>query len=254
MAKLNIQAIRELARKIVAESPQGIRYSQLAAKIASSSPETPRNSINGAIWDLDVAFPNLISKPSRGLFIAVAANHAESVVISSQSVDDEREQPEESRFYDLFADYLKNDLEEVTAVAALGGSPRKIKWGTPDVVGVYKPLPSDTIQFPKEIITAEIKTNPQESVTAFGQAASYRLFSTKTYIVMPRALDKVESERLEALCMLFGMGLVLFDVDVEKPEFATIIRAQRFSPDVYYVNEFAEWLKKFDKEKFNELF
>jgi hypothetical protein len=37
-----------------------------------------------------------------------------------------------------FADYLKNDLDEVTAVAPLGGCGLKGRWGTPDVIGVYK--------------------------------------------------------------------------------------------------------------------
>ena len=37
----------------------------------------------------------------------------------------------ESDFYQPFADWLKNDLEEVTDVAPLGGADLKGKWGTP---------------------------------------------------------------------------------------------------------------------------
>jgi hypothetical protein len=45
----------------------------------------------------------------------------------------------ESDFYDTFAEWLKNDLDEVTDATALGGAAMGKKWGTPDVVGVYKP-------------------------------------------------------------------------------------------------------------------
>jgi len=52
-------------------------------------------------------------------------------------------------------------------------------------VGIYKPLASNLIKFPIEIVSAEIKIDPQQPVVAFGQAVAYRLFSTKPYIAMP---------------------------------------------------------------------
>ena len=75
----------------------------------------------------------------------------------------------EEHFYEPFAEYLKNDLDEVTEVASLGGAGLKGKWGTPDVIGVYKPLASNLIKFPLEIVAAEIKIDPQTPVVAFGQ-------------------------------------------------------------------------------------
>ena len=54
--------------------------------------------------------------------------------------------------------------------------------------------------------------------------------------------------------MLFGVGLVLFDVNLEKPNFTIRMRAQRFSPDMFYVNEFAERMKQLDPEEFEKLF
>ena len=56
------------------------------------------------------------------------------------------------------------------------------------MVGIYKPLASNLIKFPIEIVSAEIKIDPQVPVVAFGRAVAYRLFSTKTYIAMPRTL------------------------------------------------------------------
>ena len=85
----------------------------------------------------------------------------------------------EEDFYEPFAEYLKNDLDEVTTVASFGGAGLKGKWGTPDVIGVYKSLASNLIKFPLEIVAAEIKIDPQTPVVAFGQAVAYRLFAAK---------------------------------------------------------------------------
>jgi hypothetical protein len=60
--------------------------------------------------------------------------------------------------------------------------------------------------------------------------------------------------RLEALCMLFGVGLVLFQTNPEKPSFQIRVRAQKFTPDMFYVNEFEDRLREFDPEKFEQLF
>ena len=103
-------------------------------------------------------------------------------------------------------------LDEATTAVSLGGAGMQKKWGTPDVVGVYRPLASQRIKFEPEIISAELKIDPMAPVVAFGQAAAYRLFSAKSYVVMPATISEEDSSRLEALCMLFGIGLVLFDV------------------------------------------
>src|SRR5438105_3283315 len=70
MAKLSVKEIQALAKQIVAESPGGIRYSALVQHISMENPETPKNTIHGAVWDLATRFPNEITKPSRGLFLA----------------------------------------------------------------------------------------------------------------------------------------------------------------------------------------
>jgi hypothetical protein len=85
------------------------------------------------------------------------------------------------------------------------------------VVRIYKPLASNLIKFPIEIVSAEIKIDPQAPVVAFGQSVAYRLFSTKTYVAMPRTLTEEDQSRLESLCMLFGVGLVIFDLNRDAP-------------------------------------
>lgn len=255
MPKLNVQQIRQLARSIIANSPGGVRYSVLVQKISEQSPETPKNTIHGSVWNLRALFPNEISKPSRGLFTPASKPGDESVVVgSTEQTAVTGAKVKESDFYGPFAEWLRDDLEEVTQVAPLGGAGLKSKWGTPDVVGVYKPLASNLIKFPIEIVSAEVKIDPQAPVVAFGQAVAYRLFSTKTYIAMPTTLTEEDQSRLESLCMLFGVGLVLFDLNKDAPQFSIRVRAQRFSPDMFYVNEFADRLKQLDAETFEDLF
>jgi len=252
MAKLSTNQIREIARKIIASNKGGIRYSDLHEQIATLNPETPKNTIHGSIWDLHLRFPQEIGKPSRGLFVPGGATPANSVATEEISVVNQKYKEED--FYEPFAEWLKSDLDEVTDSAALGGASMGKKWGTPDVVGVYKPLASNLIKFAIEIVSAEIKIDPGQPVVAFGQAIAYRLFSTKTYIAMPLTMTLEDLSRLEALCMLFGVGLVLFELKPDKPNFQIRVRAQKFTPDMFYVNEFAERLKESDTDKFEELF
>jgi hypothetical protein len=255
MAKLKGKEIQKLAKTIIVESPGGIRYSTLVDKVSQLTPETPKNTIHGSVWNLDSLFPNEIIKPSRGLFTAVGATENDTVVVgNTEQVASTGAKIKESDFYEPFAQWLKNDLGEVTDVAPLGGAGLKSKWGTPDVVGIYKSRASDLIKFPLEIVSVEMKIDPQAPVVAFGQAIAYRLFSSKTYIAMPTSLTETDQSRLESLCMLFGVGLVLFDLNKDAPAFSIRVRAQRFSPDMFYVNEFAERLKYHDGEIFEELF
>ncbi len=255
MAKLTVKQIQELAKSIIAANPGGIRYSALVNQILQLNPETNENTIYGSVWDLDKTFPNEVAKPSRGLF--TPAKKIENDIISLGSAEEVGPtgiKIKESDFYEPFAEWLKNDLDEVTDVAALGGGGLKGKWGTPDVVGTYKKQPGNVIEFPIEIVSAEIKIDPLAPVVAFGQAISYRLFSTKTYIAMPTTLTEEDKSRLESLCMLFGVGLVLFDLNKDKPQFSIRVRAQRFSPDMFYANEFADRLKQHNRKMFSELF
>jgi len=255
MGKLTVLQIQNLARSIIGENPGGIRYSILVDKICQQTPETPKNTVHGSVWNLDALFPNEIAKPSRGLFTPVSKSVIDTVDLGrTEQVAATGVEVRESDFYEPFAQWLKTDLDEVTEVASLGGAGLKSKWGTPDVVGIYKPLASNLIKFSVEIVSAEIKVDPQAPVVAFGQAVAYRLFSTKTYIAMPTTLTEEDQSRLESLCMLFGVGLVLFDLNKDTPRFSIRVRAQRFSPDMFYVNEFADRLKQHDTEIFEELF
>jgi hypothetical protein len=192
-----------------------------------------------------------VVKPSRGLFQPFSAADLAAV---PQVIVPASPKISEEDFYEPFAEWLKNDLDEATMAVSVGGAGFQKKWGTPDVVGIYKPLPSDRIKFPSEIIAAEIKIDPLQPVIAFGQAVAYRLFAAKSYIVVPGSISEEDYSRLEALCMLYGVGLVLFTLDPKDPKFTIRVRAQRFLPDMFYVNEFADRLYQLDASVFNRLF
>ncbi len=243
----SIRDIKQAAREIVLANPGGIRFGAIVEQVLGRLPDANVNTVGAAVVNLAISFPNDIVKPGRGLYKPKAAP-GETPPVPAPPVRREED------FYEPFATWLKNDLEEVTNVVALGGAGMRAKWGTPDVVGVYKPTAGDLIRFPPEIVTAEIKVDPNAPVVAFGQAVAYRLFSTKTYVVMPDSMGEEDAGRLEALCLLFGVGLVLFDPAEEEPQFQIRVRAQRVLPDMFYVNEFAERLKDLDREAFEKLF
>ncbi len=246
MRKLTVREVQAEALKIIAVNPGGIRYTDLVNEILRRSPETPRNTVNGSIWNLDTLRPGAVRKPSRGLFQPVGGE--------AQIEEPKPPKVKEEEFYEPFAEWLKNELDEVTDVVALGGATFRAKWGTPDILGVYKPLASNLIKFPIEIVSAEVKVNPSEAITAFGQAAAYRLFSAKTYIAMADTIPQDDLSRLESLCMLYGVGLVLFDLNPKDPSFRIRMRAQRFSADMFFVNELADRLRTQDPQTFEKLF
>ena len=101
----------------------------------------------------------------------------------------------------------------------------------------------------------ERKIDPSQSVVAFGQAIAYRLFATRVSVVMPTTLSAEDLSRLESLCQLFGIGLVLFSPqDPVEPDFQIRVRSQAFRPDMYYTNEFARRLHEIAPDKFDTLF
>ena len=128
--------------------------------------------------------------------------------------------------------------EECTKAIKLGGNKFKEKWGTPDVIGIREPNKWDIIQFPVEIVSAEVKLDPNNLITAFGQACAYRLFSHKTYLVVPKESQESDKARLDILCQLFGLGLVFFDSgNSDLPNFEIRVRPIKQEPDMNFVNE-----------------
>ena len=145
----------------------------------------------------------------------------------------------EEDFYAPFVEWLVNEIEDVTRAIPLGGNRFRDKWGTPDVIGIKKPGLRDLIKGATEIVSAEIKTDTGQLIIAFGQACAYKLFSHKVYLVVPVQAEYEEISRLDALCQIFGIGLVTFDTSkVDTPDFRIMVRPSRNEPDLFYTNKY----------------
>ena len=213
-------------------------------RISQEFPDIPVNTIHGTVWDLDKRLPNEVYKPARGLFRHVNFKE-EEISKEEPKLPFEAVKIKEEDFYKPFASWLVNELEECTVAIPLGGNKFKDKWGTPDVIGKREPQRSDIVKAPTEIVSAEIKVDARDLITAFGQACSYKLFSHKSYIVIPKNSPQDDVSKLDALCMIFGIGLVLFDNNnPQDPQFEIRARPLRHEPDMFYVNKYMKLIEK----------
>lgn len=78
-------------------------------------------------------------------------------------------------------------------------------------------------------------------MTAFGQACAYCLFSHKSYLVVSNEAPDDEIARLDALCQVFGIGLVLFNP--KDPNFVIRTRALYKQPDLFYANRYMKLIE-----------
>jgi hypothetical protein len=236
--------IIEVAFKILDANPEGVRYSELVRQVLASDDTFKENTIHGNVWDLSEKFPDKVYKPSRGLFRLTKYRDPATDQLKDELVPPELKKVRESDFYASFADCLENDVEECTKAISLGGNCFRDKWGTPDVIGKRESKRSDIIQAPVEIVSAEIKPDVSQLVTAFGQACAYCLFSHKSYLVISRKSPDEEIARLDALCQVFGIGLVLFDSDNPKdPRYTIRVRPRFQQPDLFYANRYMKLIE-----------
>ena len=240
------ERIKSKALELLDQFPDGLRYSELHAKILATDATFKPNTINGCIWNLDATFPEKVYKPSKGLFRLLKNKPSEAETLEPPpTMTVAISKVKEEEFYIPFADWLKNDIEDVTHAIPLGGNKFKDKWGTPDVVGKRESMRSDIIKAPTEIVSAEIKTETFQLVTAFGQACAYKLFSHKVYLVVPHQSHSEEISRLDSLCQIFGIGLVTFDADSPSaPDFRIKVRPARHEPDLFYTNKYMARIEK----------
>ncbi len=238
------EQIKTKAVELLRNNPQGIRYSQLVNVIHDSFPDIPINTIQGTVWNLDVTISREVYKADRGLFRHTSFKETQIASEEQAEVPPKGALISEEDFYQPFADYLKNELEECTKAIKLGGNRFRDRWGTPDVVGIKKSMPSDIIKFEPVIVSAEIKTGTSGLITAFGQACAYKNFSHKVYIVIPKNSSEEDKSRIESLCLIFGIGLILFDsTNKENSQFEIRVRPIKHEPDSFYVNKYMKLIE-----------
>jgi hypothetical protein len=241
--------------EILENKPKGIRYADLIRGISEELPGVNVNAIHGTVWffkqKIDKGEIKDVVRPEKGLYILQKYLKEREFGMSEYGEEEETEEIREEDFYKLFADYLVNDLEECTKAVPLGGNRFQDRWGTPDVIGTYRILGIEHIQPPIEVISAEIKTDISQLITSFGQACSYKLFSHKVYLVIPKDARGVDIKRIESLCLKFGIGLILFDRNnKENPEFEILTRAVKSEPDYFYLNKYLRLIEDVASELF----
>ena len=238
------ETITAKAIQVLKSNPEGIRYSDLVRRLQTEYPDIPVNTIHGTVWNLEVRIPNEIYKPARGLFRHTTFRQTGEKEEKQEIPVSTAEKIREEDFYEPFAEWLVNELEECTKAIPLGGNRFRDKWGTPDVVGIREPRKSDIVKPPTDIVAAEVKIDSGNLITAFGQACSYKLFSHKSYIVVPRDSPAEDVARLDALGRIFGIGLILVDVsNPGDPKFEIRVRATKHEPDMFYVNKYMKLIE-----------
>lgn len=60
--------INAKALELLEQHPEGVRWSDLNARIQASDPTFHPKTINGCVWKLTEKFPDKVYKPSKGLF------------------------------------------------------------------------------------------------------------------------------------------------------------------------------------------
>jgi len=235
----------------------------LLRAVEADAGETPHNSIHGALHTLLTTRSSDIVKVARGTYRLSKFVTADNLIADQQaSITDTtsilvqaegHETVTEQDFYESFAEWLVEN-DEATAAFALGGASLGGKWGTPDVIAVLKPRAQDIFKFEPQIVTAEIKAVPSQPVVAFGQAVAYRLFSHKSYIVVPNSTSSDDLSRLKSLCSIHGVGLVTFSLNKDQPDYSVIVLPAIAAPDMFYVNSMLDRLKSSAPELLNKLF
>ena len=204
--------VRQQMEDILSRHPEGMRAKALVDEIDLKLPNDPRNSIWAQLSMVTDAHPSKfykISEPGATYYFLYKVKKTKT----SKKI------PEEI-IYEPFAKYLLYGDEKLgvcTHAIPLGGKVFGDKWGTPDVIGLFEPRHNDVIGFPTEVVSAEIKSTPNEVMEGFGQACAYRLFSHRIYLVIPKIK---ELPRIEELCRVIGLGLVCIDMDAAQEAFA----------------------------------
>src|SRR5688572_7333570 len=107
--------IVDTAIQLLSNQPNGLRFSELHKEIEKLG--INKNSIPGVLVKLD-SISDKIYKPSKGLFKHILYKEDEVIV----DVIPKTKSLKESDFYEPFANWIINEMEECTKAIALGGA------------------------------------------------------------------------------------------------------------------------------------
>lgn len=240
--KGKIESLRIEAEALLENHPEGLNFGSIRRYLLEK--EFNKNTIGAQIPELSKKLPDIFYQPARGIYRLTKFREGGDIEEIKQVVKSERKALEKD-YYEPFVIFITEEiygLEECTKAMRLGGASNKLKYATPDVIGIFESKRTDVFKFPLEFVSAEIKApNGDPAIVGLGQACAYKLFSHKSYLVVPKLPD--EMERIESLCILFGLGLVFINPakDPTKDDpgeiFELKVRAQKTEPDYYWLNK-----------------
>lgn len=232
------------------DKPTGACYSEILQFLKEKLPGVSEKTLRGAICNYrkDRQEKKKVVVPRIGLYIL-------SIYYNQQSLPTERQTKqknfyEKSEFYLAYelANYLTNELKECTRTIILRYNEFQDKFGTPDILGIYKSPELnelDLIKLPLEIISAKINIDQNQLINSLGQCCAYKIFSHKVYLCIPKQTENEIILKIQSICSRFGIGLITFDKDnIENPNFRIIIKATKSEPDYFYVNDYIAKLSK----------
>ena len=240
----------QTALAILGENPEGVGYSELCNLLAEKLPGVNSSNFNLHVYHLPETHGDEVYKPERGKYRLrkFAQEDEQRGSPDMEPVSSGEREQRERRLYPMVADFLRG-IDECTSAIPFGGNHFGGKNNTPDVIGIMQQGIGQVLDFPIEVISAEVKYNAADAITGFGQACAYRLFSHKSYLVVPDN-ESEEMGRVESLCNLFGIGLIVFKETSETsngdqsenrpPEFTVKTRAIKHSPDMFYFKAYPD--------------
>lgn len=229
------------------ENKKGLHWKEIISVIQAKDRSLPVGTIGRAVRLL-ADEKKYVENTGWGLY-----RHKKYI---EEEIKEERiKAPNEEKFYEPFAIWLRLEQEECDKTVVYGKK-RREKWMTPDVIGRKEKTIGGVINLPPEITSAEIKSavQYQQLIQGFGQACAYKLFSHYVYLVVPEQTPQKYLYRIDKLCFKFGVGLVTYDRDIEDTSmisFKLLNRPQYHEPDtqeLMRIIDEVEWDKAEAKE------
>src|SRR5271165_2566889 len=144
----------DTVRRRAASAPRGCHYSAQQSDRMCSTAENPSAA---RIASCRCSWPgpprHIVGESHQGIKSAPATNRQNP--LCSRDVWEIPAQRTGQQCYQPFADWLV-DQEVCNRAIPLGGNVFGGKWGTPDVIGKRDKQPGDIVEFPTEIVSAEI--------------------------------------------------------------------------------------------------
>ena len=122
----NREQIVGKALELLSNSQHGICWSELNRQVRDALPQISKNTIVGTFWNLDAKLPDQVFKPARGLWMHMKFRETTQVP-QLTVIPTAKEKILEKAFYEPFASWLVNELEECTKAIEVGGNAFKDK-------------------------------------------------------------------------------------------------------------------------------